>query len=167
MGTTLLPEEIVADLLRQRSLTLATAESLTGGMLGELVTSVPGASTFYLGGMITYATEAKRDVLGVSPDTLGTEGPVSCRTACEMAARVSERFGSAIGVSTTGVAGPTMQDGHPVGTLYVGLSYGGRVRCLPFHGPGGSRDEIRRWAARTALDAVVRAVRDPERGDDR
>jgi nicotinamide-nucleotide amidase len=156
----MLPEETIAGLLKRRELTLATAESLTGGLLGELVTSVPGASAYYRGGMITYATEAKGNVLGVSFETLRTDGPVSCRTACEMAAKVRAAFQASIGVSTTGVAGPSPQDGHPVGTLFIGISFGGQTRCVPLHGPGGSREEVRQWAAREALKAVIEALVD-------
>ncbi|SCL19363.1 CinA family protein [Micromonospora inyonensis] len=163
----MLPEEIVANLFKRHGLTLATAESLTGGMVGERVTSVPGASAYYLGGVITYATEAKRDVLGVSADVLRTDGPVSSRAASEMALRASERFGSSVGVATTGVAGPAMQDGHPVGTLFVGICCHGQVRCLPFRGPDGSREEIRRWASEMALNAVIDAVRDARPVGDR
>jgi nicotinamide-nucleotide amidase len=154
-----LAEEIVSELLKRTGLTLATAESLTGGIVGQMITSVPGASSFYLGGMITYATRVKSAVLGVSDETLRTSGPVSCQTACEMASRARAVFDASIGLSTTGVAGPTTQDGHPVGTLFVGISIGDGTRCVQMSGPEGDRREVREWAARKALGVLVQALR--------
>ncbi|MFY1654000.1 CinA family protein [Solwaraspora sp. WMMB762] len=157
----MLPEEALAKLLKQSNLTLATAESLTGGLVGELITSVPGASSFYLGGMITYATESKSEVLGVDRDTIREEGPVSCNTARQMAARIREKFGSSIGLATTGVAGPTMQDGHPVGTLHIGFADSVGDQCISLRSSLSDRVAIRNWAAREALTVVVNKLASP------
>ncbi|GAA4446158.1 CinA family protein [Phytohabitans houttuyneae] len=144
-----------ATLLSRYGLTLATAESLTGGLVGQLVTSVAGASAFYVGGMITYATEAKSGVLGVDPAVLREQGPVSPEVARQMAARVRVVFGASMGLATTGVAGPTEQDGNPVGMLHVGIADATGTRAITLKGPDGSRAEVRAWAAQAALTELV------------
>jgi nicotinamide-nucleotide amidase len=109
--------------LRDRSETVATAESLTGGLLGGLLTTVPGASAAYLGGVISYATRLKATLAGVAPGTLAELGPVAGRTAAEMAAGVCRTCGADWGLATTGVAGPEPQDGHPVGEVYLAAAH--------------------------------------------
>ena len=116
------PAAMVLAELRRRRETVATAESLTGGLLGSLLTAVPGASASYVGGVISYATRLKETLVGVAPDTLATLGPVASRTAAEMAAGVARRCEADWGVATTGVAGPDPQDGHPVGEVYVAVA---------------------------------------------
>lgn len=143
--------EAIGHLLTSRGLSLATAESLTGGLVGELITSISGASGYYRGGIISYATEAKEKVLGVSAATLAAHGPVSQQTAIEMAVNVRRLFSASIGISTTGVAGPTEQDGHPVGTLYLGIADADGADHVALRGPAGSRAEVRAWAAQEAL----------------
>src|SRR3954447_12330623 len=108
--------------LTRHGLTLATAESLTGGALADLVSAAPGASESYLGGIVSYATSVKTTVLGVSEQTVRTHGVVSAECAEEMAARARELIGADWAISTTGVAGPTEQEGKPVGTVFVGLA---------------------------------------------
>ncbi len=146
--------------LLARHLTLATAESLTGGGLGDLVSAAPGASASYLGGVVAYASEVKVDVLGVSAETVTRHGVVSEQCAREMAVAVRRLIGADVGVSTTGVAGPTTQEGKPVGTVYVGVAdgEGSRVHELHLH---GDRAEIRALAARRALVAVLDTVVGP------
>ncbi|MEQ4301740.1 CinA family protein [Plantactinospora sp. B6F1] len=148
-------EEEIGPLLSGRGLSLATAESLTGGLVGNLVTSVSGASGYYRGGIISYATEAKEKVLHVRAATLAAHGPVSWQTAIEMAVGVRDIFAASIGISTTGVAGPTEQDGHPVGTLHIGIADRAGADHLTLRGPAGSRAEVRAWAAREALAFLV------------
>jgi nicotinamide-nucleotide amidase len=115
-------------LLRSGGASVATAESLTGGRLAALLTSVPGASATYVGGVVTYATELKVSLLGV-PDALVAEhGVVSAPCARAMARGVRALTGATYALATTGVAGPDRQEGHPPGTVYVGLA-----------GPGGDR----------------------------
>ncbi len=101
---------------------MSTAESLTGGSLAALLTSVPGASATYLGGVVAYAGEMKVSVLGVSSSLVDRCGVVSAECAEAMARGVRELTGSTYAVATTGVAGPTEQEDKPVGTVYVGLA---------------------------------------------
>lgn len=110
------------DALRKRGLTLALAESCTGGLVSKLITDVSGASEVYLGGVCSYSNEVKMKLLGVFPDTLKKHGAVSCETALEMATGVKKAVGSDIGIGITGIAGPG-SDGtdKPVGLIYVSL----------------------------------------------
>jgi nicotinamide-nucleotide amidase len=144
---------VLAGLLRERGETVAVAESLTGGMLGERLTQAPGASDVFKGGIIAYATEVKEALLGVPVDVLAAEGAVSARVAVAMAEGARERFGATYGLSLTGVAGPSEQDGQPVGTVHIGLA-----------GPAGSlsrsvrmtadRPRIRMFAAVAAMNLL-------------
>jgi len=142
--------------LRDRGQTVATAESLTGGLVGSLLTAVPGASDSYVGGVISYATRLKQSLVGVAPQTLATFGPVAAATATEMAVRVARRCGADWGVATTGVAGPDPQDGHPVGEVYVAAAHPAsdrvEVRTLQL---AGDRPAIREAAAAQALDLLA------------
>ncbi|QWB22557.1 MULTISPECIES: CinA family protein [Streptomyces] len=151
-------EDIAArlgSLLRAGGLSVSTAESLTGGLLGATITSTPGASDYYRGGAITYATDSKATVLSVSETTLASDGPVSPATAEQMAHGVRELFGSSFGISTTGVAGPTGQDGKPVGLVHIGISDTGRTVSHEFNSTGTTRDEVRRQAVERALSLLV------------
>jgi nicotinamide-nucleotide amidase len=108
--------------LRDRSQTLATAESLTGGLVGATLTDVPGASAVYRGGLIVYATGLKAALARVSAQTLATDGPVAASTAGELARGAAAACGADWGLATTGVAGPDPQDGHPVGQVFVAVA---------------------------------------------
>src|SRR6185503_10523959 len=130
-------EEVTGRLLVGRGATLATAESLTGGGIAERVTRIPGASRYFRGGVVSYVDEAKRDVLGVAPETLRDRGPVSRETAVEMARGARRLFGSTWALSATGYAGP--EGGgpdRPPGTTVLGLAGPGveTVRELNFPG---------------------------------
>jgi nicotinamide-nucleotide amidase len=153
-----LAASIVAELTR-RGQTLASAESLTGGMLGALITDVPGASASYLGGVISYATSLKTTLAGVDEATLANLGPVAARTAAEMARGVARRCNADWGLATTGVAGPEAQDGHPVGQVFIAVSERSgevlRVRELSLH---GDRAEIREQAAAAGLALLAEAL---------
>ena len=108
-----------------RGLTVATAESCTGGLVGHALTSIPGASSYYLGGLITYADALKRDLAGVPAEVLETHGAVSAQVAIAMAEGVRDRIGADVAVSVTGVAGPDGGTGSkPVGLTYVGIADG-------------------------------------------
>ena len=109
-------------LLRERGETIATAESLTGGLLCAALVDVPGASDVVVGGLVAYATQVKTDVLGVDADLVAARGTVDPGVAVEMAASVARVLGSDWGVSTTGVAGPGPSEGKPAGTVYVALA---------------------------------------------
>src|SRR5512136_884900 len=117
-------EVIVGQLLAERKLKLATAESCTGGLLGHLITDVPGSSAYYGGGIIAYSYEAKERLLGVHHDTLYEHGAVSAETALEMARGARRELGTDIGISITGIAGPGGgMPGKPVGLVYIALSF--------------------------------------------
>ena len=116
-------EAVIGRLLRDRKMTVATAESCTGGRLADRLTNVPGSSDYLLGGIISYDNAVKIESLGVQPDTLDSYGAVSRQTACEMAEGVRHRLNASIGISTTGVLGPGGGSGEkPVGTLWIGVS---------------------------------------------
>lgn len=151
-------QDRVGSLLRQLGYTLATAESLTGGLVGAQITSVPGASDYYLGGIISYATDIKNSLLGVSSDILSSHGAVSEETAAAMAIGVKDRFEASVGLSTTGVAGPTMQEGKPIGTLCVSISEPFGVHTKRFNGPDSSRALVRDWATSEALEYLVECL---------
>ncbi len=141
-------ESVVLDRLRERALSLAVAESLTGGLLGARITAVPGASDIFRGGLVAYASEVKFTLLGVPI------GPVvSAECAKAMAAGVRERLGADVGLATTGVAGPTEQDGQPVGTVFLGLAIDDTVQAARILLPG-DRQQIRQYAVISALNVL-------------
>jgi PncC family amidohydrolase len=116
-------ESVIGALLSERALTLATAESSTGGLVAHRITSVSGSSAYYLGGFVTYSNEAKETLLGVSRETMIANGAVSEETAREMARGARERLGADLGIATTGIAGPSGgTEEKPVGLVYVALS---------------------------------------------
>jgi nicotinamide-nucleotide amidase len=116
-------EGVVGGLLRERSLTVATAESATGGLIGHRLTAERGSSDYFLGGIVAYANAVKTDVLGVEPSTLREYGAVSLPVAEQMAAGAAERLEASIGVSTSGIAGPGGgSDEKPVGTVCIGFA---------------------------------------------
>src|SRR5207245_10041591 len=113
-------EAVVSRLLRARAMTVACAESLTGGSLAVRLSAEPGASAFFRGSAVCYAADAKRDVLGVSQETLDGPGPVSEECAREMASGARRIFDAAVGVAVTGVAGPDPPGQRPVGATCIG-----------------------------------------------
>ena len=145
-------EAVVAAKLVERSLTLAVAESLTGGLIASRLVNVVGASTWFRGGVVSYASDVKFDVLGV-PD-----GPVVSGPAAEaMADGVRRLLKSDVGLSVTGVAGPDEQEGQPAGTVFVGLSLGDHVTHAALHLPG-DRPRVRSYSAISALDVLRRVL---------
>lgn len=108
--------------LSERGETAATAESLTGGLIGAAITSAAGASAIYRGGVISYATDLKTELVGVEPATLTLHGAVSEQTAAEMASGTAQRCLAHWGIAVTGVAGPASQEGHPPGTVFCGIA---------------------------------------------
>lgn len=150
-------EEICKQLLEQRGLTLASAESCTGGLIAQRLTALPGASAVYRGGVVSYWTTVKADVLGVPQSILDEYGAVSEPSAREMAEGVRRITGADIGVSVTGVAGPDSDErGNPVGLVYVGLSTPDGTFCRKLDSGRRRRDRIRTASANTALDMVRR-----------
>lgn len=111
--------------LIERGLTLALAESCTGGLIADLITDLSGSSAYFLGSAVTYANSAKEGLIGVLPETLAVHGAVSAETAAEMAQGARRVFGADIGAAVTGIAGPTgATPGKPVGLVYIHLSAG-------------------------------------------
>jgi nicotinamide-nucleotide amidase len=149
---------VVLDLLRERKMKIAVAESCTGGMLGARLTAIAGSSDVVVGGVIAYANEVKESQLGVRPDTLREFGAVSEETAREMATGACERFGVGIGVAITGVAGPGGGTPEkPVGTVCIAVAAAGGVKSTKVQ-MIGDRDEIRRRSAQAALNLVRRTL---------
>lgn len=122
--TTLMNE--LADVLMKKGLKVAAAESLTGGMFQQEMTSIPGASTIYQGGIVCYTNEVKQNLLQVKESTIKEHGVVSEQCAKELAENVASLLGADIGISFTGVAGPDELEGHPVGTVYIGIAIKGQ-----------------------------------------
>ncbi|MBA3781830.1 MAG: CinA family protein [Nocardioides sp.] len=144
----------VLDLLRSRRQTLAVAESLTGGRLAAAVTEVPGASAVFLGGVVAYATSLKTSVVGVPDDLVAEYGVVSAECARAMAVGVRDLTGASYALSTTGVAGPDSQEGHPVGTVFVGLAGPGEARVAALS-LTGDRLAVADATVRAALGALI------------
>jgi nicotinamide-nucleotide amidase len=158
-------EQAVVELLQKRDETVAVAESMTGGGLGERFTNVPGSGDVFIGGAITYDVELKKKLLGVDPDLLEDEnrGPVSDECARQMALGVRTLVGSTYGVSVTGNAGPSSDKGDkPVGLTYIGVAGPNGVEVEEFHFRG-QRDSIRRRAQQAALTALRRVALSRER----
>lgn len=146
---------LALDLLVRQAATLAVAESLTGGLLGATITSVPGASKSFRGGVISYATDLKHELLAVPADLLRREGAVHPEVAAAMATGVARVCGATYGLAVTGVAGPDPQDGRPVGTVFAAVSGpGGRLwhRDLLLD---GSRAQIRVGTVDEAVDLLA------------
>jgi PncC family amidohydrolase len=138
--------------------TLCTAESCTGGMIGAALTAVPGASKVYKGGIISYWSEVKQELLGVDPEDLKNLGPVSAQVAGSMADGARKALHTDFGISVTGLAGPDGDEfGKPVGTVFVGLSTRSKTVARQFRFYG-DREDIRNQAARAALEFILEEV---------
>jgi len=152
-------ESAVLDLLRGQARSLALAESVTGGLVAARLTSVPGASDVLRGSVVSYATEVKQDVLGVPV------GPVvSEEAAIAMAEGACRVLDADVGIALTGVAGPTEQDGQPVGTLFVGLCIDGDCEAAHLRLPG-DRDQMRQFAVISSLNLLRLRLLDRAGGD--
>ncbi len=150
-------EEVVVQTLMKNGHTLVTAESCTGGMIGQTVTAVPGSSEPYLGGVVTYSNELKMALCGVREETLSEYGAVSKGTACEMAEGIRERMNADIAVSVTGIAGPGGgTEEKPVGLVYIGISTREKTDAVRFNFVG-NRDKIRQLSVKNALNLVLKA----------
>lgn len=150
-------EADVVQLLLSKGLTLACAESMTGGLLGARVTSVPGASDAFLGGFLTYTDEAKARLLGVDRGLLRKEGAVSAAVAQAMACACRERTGADLAVAITGLAGPKTPDGLPAGLTYLALAAHDTVTVVERRFEGG-RAQVREAAVAEALRMVLAAA---------
>jgi len=161
MGATPGLAERVHTLLQQRGETVATAESLTGGRLAAALTAVPGASRSYVGGVVAYATSVKVEVLGVSPELVERHGVISAECALAMARGAAAVTGASWGIGTTGVAGPELQEGHPAGTVHVGLVGPGGSTALALELVGG-REAIQGRTCAEALSALAGMLDAPD-----
>jgi len=158
-------EEEIGRLLKRRGITLAVAESCTGGLIGHRITSVPGSSAYFRGGVVAYANEVKRDLLGVPQSLLRRAGAVSDGVAVAMAAGVRERCRADVGLGITGIAGPGgATPGKPVGLVYVGLADGKRsvVRRFEF---SGNRAGIRTAGSRAAIGMLRDFINERREGE--
>lgn len=177
--------EVIAELTARRE-TIGLCESLTAGLASATLAGVPGASATLRGAMVTYATDCKVTLAGVPQAVIDDHGPVSPITAQEMAEAARRKLNADWGISLTGVAGPSEQDGHPVGEVWIGLasdkgcsatlagdilSDAALVRGTV---PGsantrnllhGERNEVRRWAVEAALRALLKAIREQNKED--
>lgn len=145
----------LAKALSDRALTLATAESCTGGLIGHLLTNQPGSSRWFLGGVVAYADAAKTGLLGVSPKVLSARGAVSQETVLAMARGAQKAFGAACAVAVSGIAGP---DGgtpeKPVGTVWMAFATPGEATAQTFRFTGG-REEVKAKTAAAALGNLL------------
>lgn len=158
------PEEALVRMLKERSMTIAFAESLTGGMIAQKLTSVPGASAAVAGGVVSYTDAVKHKLLGVKQKTLAEHTAVSGQCCREMAEGIRAAVVSDIGVAVTGYAGPQVAD-EKVGQVFIGVAAAGFTYVKEFSF-NGSRDRIRTLTAVNAIDLTRRIMQDPRRFED-
>ena len=152
------PEEVLVEMLKANGLTCATAESCTGGGIGSAITSVPGSSEVFKGGIISYSNEAKTNLLGVAESTLAEHGAVSSECAREMALGARKALNADIAVSVTGIAGPGGGSAEkPVGLVWFGLAtaHGVRTEKAIF---AGDREAVRRSTVLHAVGMLAAAI---------
>jgi nicotinamide-nucleotide amidase len=151
-------EQIVGYYLMMRQMTLAVAESCTGGLVSERLTSVPGSSQYFLCGVTCYSNSSKIDLAGIPPLLLEMSGAVSCEVAKGLAEGIRKKTEATIGLGITGVAGPSGGSVQkPVGLVHIALSLNGAIEHQE-HRFGGDRDRVRLWASQAALDMVRRKL---------
>ena len=146
--------EEIAEILKKEGLTIATAESCTGGLVGHMLTNIPGSSEYYRGGIIAYSNEAKIRFLCVRKEAIEKYGAVSEQVAYEMADGAKRIFDVDLAIATTGVAGPSGSENKPVGLVYIGLAnpYGIEVKRFNFK---GNRLENKENFAKAALNMLL------------
>jgi nicotinamide-nucleotide amidase len=146
-------------LLTASGMTVAAAESLTGGLVAGALTDIPGSSVAFRGGVVAYAPELKAEILGVDPEMLAAHGPVYAPVAAAMADGVRKLLGATVGVATTGVAGPGPADGWPAGTVHIAVSLADDtvVRTMAL---AGNRDEVRRLTVERVLGLLLGRLRE-------
>ncbi len=143
---------------RERGWTLATAESLTAGMLAGCIADTPGSSAVLRGGLVVYATDLKATLAGVDPELLHQRGPVDPAVAVQLSKGAAQRCGASIGVGLTGVAGPDGQDGHSVGEVHIGMTVpagAGETTVRSFDLGTRPRAVIRQLAVNSALEMIL------------
>lgn len=151
--------EKVIEKAREKGLTIATAESCTGGWIGKALTDIPGSSSVFVGGLTAYSNDVKQNLLGVPEDTLKAHGAVSAQTAHSMAKNCAQCFGVDIAISVTGIAGPGGgSKDKPVGLVFMGIATRHYVQTHEFRFENNGRDSIRREALLAALELVSSAI---------
>jgi len=151
----------IAKAFKERGLTIASAESCTGGLFSHLITNIPGASQFFKGSLVAYTESAKVEVLGVPQETIKESGLVSAPVAREMAVRVSGIFSSQVGVAITGSAGPTAEEGSKVGDVWISVYRSGTyptTRSFEFE---GDRERIKEQAVVEAMKMLLEILQRP------
>jgi len=150
-------EKRLGELLKDKQLTIAAAESLTGGLFSKRITDISGSSDYFLGSIVAYSYFAKEKILNISNDVLKKKGAVSKETAFYLAKNVSHLFHSDVGVGLTGVAGPLPQEEKPIGLVYISVFYGGNTSVVEKHFIGNRR-EIRSKAVDAAMDLIITMI---------
>jgi len=159
---------LVAELmqvLKEKELTISAAESLTGGLFQEELTSVPGVSSVLKGGVVCYTNEVKKNVLKVKPETIDTYGVVSQECAKELAENVAALVSTDIGISFTGVAGPAELEGKPVGTVYIGISIKGKQTVVKKLELGGSREANRSRSVKYGCYYLLKQLQESQKAN--
>ena len=145
----------VGEILTERELTIAAAESCTGGLLSHILTGVSGSSAYFIGGVVAYSNQIKESILGVSNETLEKFGAVSAQTAQEMAQGISQKFNTTIGLSTTGIAGPTGGTPEkPVGLVWIGLHFNDKTFAHECHFEG-DRESVKMKTVKALLSTLL------------
>ena len=144
-------------LFHEKGLTLGSVESFTGGLFAKTITAVSGASRFYKGGLVTYATEEKARLLGIKQEDIDKYGVVSKEIAYQMAEKGRKVLDIDVCVSFTGNAGPDAMEGKPVGEVYIGLAYQDEVKVYPFL-LKGDRNSIQEEGVKNALDIIKKNI---------
>lgn len=145
--------EKIVNLLKEKQLTLACAESLTGGLFASSITDVSGASKIFKGGIVSYTNDAKENVLGVNHEILDSDGAISKTCCLQMAENAKLKFNSDIGISFTGNAGPTASENKPVGLVYIGISYLDKIDIFELN-LKGDRKSIKNQCISYAIDKI-------------
>jgi nicotinamide-nucleotide amidase len=150
----------VIDLLQQRQYTVASAESLTGGLFGDSITVYPGVSSVYNGGVICYTNDIKERLLHVPKEVLARDGAISEACAAYLAKHVREQLGATIGISFTGIAGPTEVEGKPVGTVFIGISMKDKEEKVYAFNLAGTREQIKMRSVKHGLYRLLQLLED-------
>jgi nicotinamide-nucleotide amidase len=158
---TSLLKEVMKNLI-ERKLTITAAESLTGGLFQQELTTISGASSVFYGGVVCYSNKVKQQLLQVQEETLKTYGAVSEQCACELAENASKLFNTDIGISFTGVAGPEELEGKPVGTVFIGIAVKGRPTTVEKITLGGTREANRNRAVKFGCYFLLRIIKESQ-----
>ena len=149
----------LVELLKAEKLTIATAESCTGGLIAKLITDIPGSSDVFIGGVVSYSNQMKMNWLGVKQETLDSFGAVSENTVSEMLDGILKQTGSDLGIAVSGIAGPsggTLE--KPVGTVYIGVAFHDQKKIIKCFFEG-SREDVRMASAEKGAEMIGKIIR--------